>query len=111
MPYPLHAVTECIDERVNTKVFYERGGPALSRRFGSGLLAEQTKDGWGSQSFSPRRQQAEVAHRVMVPIKDMLRERGNKLRRRTSDFQQSLRSGVFDLVNHFLLRYLENPLL
>ena len=45
MPYPLHAVTECIDERVNTKVFYERGSPALSRRFGSWLLAKQSKDG------------------------------------------------------------------
>ena len=39
MLYPLHAVTECIDERVNTKMFYERGSPAVSRRFGSWLLA------------------------------------------------------------------------
>jgi hypothetical protein len=38
-------MAKCIDERVNPKVFFERGSPALSRGLGSGLLTEQRKHG------------------------------------------------------------------
>jgi hypothetical protein len=41
MPYPMHTMAECIDERVNSKVFYERGSPALSRGLGSSLLTDE----------------------------------------------------------------------
>jgi hypothetical protein len=71
MPYPLHTMAECIDERVNSKVFYERGSPALSRRFGPWLLTKQNKHGCRSQPLRPWRQQAEVAHKVMVPVQDV----------------------------------------
>lgn len=45
MPDPLHTMVKCIDERINPKMLYERGGPALSRGLGLWLLTEQSKYG------------------------------------------------------------------
>ena len=110
-PNPPETIAEVIDEWVNAEVLNERGVPALSRRLGSQPQTEQSKHGCRGLSFSPRRKQAKVAHRVIVTIGDMLRKHGNKLHWSAADFQQGLRSGVFDPVNHLLLRCMENALL
>jgi hypothetical protein len=101
MPDPLHTIAEFIDKRINTKVLLECISPSLSMRLRLRLLTEQSKHGLKSVSSSVR-QQAEVAHGVLIPVQDMLREDGNRLRRRAAGFQQGFRSGVFDLVDNFL---------
>ena len=45
VPNPLHSLAECVEQRVNSKVLFERGSPALSGRLGSWPLTEQSKYG------------------------------------------------------------------
>jgi len=73
MADPAHAMAAGIAERVNPKVFDERGSPTLSRGPRAWLLTEQSKDDCRGGVFCPRRQQAEVAHGVPVAVEDMLR--------------------------------------
>ena len=83
-----------------------RARQSYSRQPYRTLIAPATSvfEGRFDQALRPRRQQAEVTHGVLVPIQDMLREDGNKLRRRSAGFQRDFRSGVFTLVNDFEIR-------
>lgn len=73
MLYPEHSISEFIAERVNPKVFDERGSPTLSRGPGTWPLPQQSKDDCRGLPFCPRLKQAEVAHGVPVAVEDMLR--------------------------------------
>jgi hypothetical protein len=99
---PTHHLAVAIAEWIDQEVTEQRATPAQPARSSSLLLPQEEKDGGRGCWLGSRCQQAEVAHRVLVAVRDVLREQRDKLSRRARALKQRLRPGVFALIDDFL---------
>ena len=78
---PTHLLATLSRRGIDVKVADYGASPVQTRGLRARLLPQQEKDGSPGLALRPRRQQAKVAHRVLVVIRDMLAEERDELRR------------------------------
>src|SRR5271170_8077882 len=91
-----------IAEGIGLEVADEGVSPAQPGRSRTLLLAQEEKDGGRGCWLGSRCKQAEIAHGVLVAVRDVLREQRDKRSGRARALKQRLRPRVFALVDDFL---------